>query len=95
MTRVVVIAWLAVAAANQSGPPPLDVIPPGGLWGPVAGAGTPAATDPVPHLPLALAPRSTADMATVNPALTLVPDEQDAPVAVSVAEAQKSRGHDH
>lgn len=74
--------------------PRRDVIPPGGLWGPVPGAG-PAPAAATPALPLAAAPRSTSDMATVNPAGTLVPDEYDAPVAASVNDALKASGGGH
>src|SRR5688572_1578474 len=65
------------------------VIPPGGLWGPVPGAGmtVPAAS---PALPSAAGPRSTADMATVNPAATLTTDEFDAVIAASAADASKT-----
>ena len=64
------------------------VIPPGGLWGPVPGAGStvaPAASE----LPRASGPRSTADMATVNPGATLTTDPFDAVVASSAADATK------
>lgn len=82
------------AHAHAGTAPPRDVIPPGGLWGPVPGAG-PAPAAATPSLPLAAAPRSTGDMATVNPAGTVVMDDHDRPVAASVNEAQKSNGGGH
>ena len=67
------------------------VIPPGGLWGPVAGAGTTGPAAPA-DLPRAAGPRSTSDMATVNPGATLTADEFDGVVAASAADALKAAG---
>jgi Heavy metal binding domain len=102
MKRVVLISLMLlapVAALAQTGPPQYDVIPPGGLWGPVRGA-SPASPATTPTLPLAPAPRSTADMATVNPTITLIIDDHDTPTAIAVAEANRSNTtppeqHDH
>jgi Heavy metal binding domain len=102
MKRVALMTMLLlapVAALAQAGPPPYDVIRPGGLWGPVRGA-SPATIATTPNLPLAPAPRSTADMATVNPTITLVIDDHDTPTAIAVAEATRSNTtqqehHDH
>lgn len=93
---ILLVLWMQHDHSSHARPPAprRDVIPPGGLWGPVPGAG-PAPIAATPALPLGPAPRSTSDMATVNPAGTLVPDEQDAPIAASVNEALKSSGGGH
>ena len=95
-SAILLVLWLQHdhSAHVRPGPPPRDVIPPGGLWGPVPGAG-PAQAAATTTLPLAPAPRSTSDMATVNPAGTVVMDAHDAPVASSVNDAQKSSGGSH
>src|SRR5688500_2684228 len=82
---------MGVTAIFAAGLMATIVIPPGGLWGPVPGAGT-AAPGPPPALPLETGPRSTAEMATVNPSGTLSTDEFDLAVAASAAEVAKSRG---
>ncbi len=96
MTAVIFFLWIQHDHSSPARPPAprRDVIPPGGLWGPVPGAG-PAPTAATPALPLGAAPRSTSDMATVNPAGTLVADEHDAPIAASVNDALKSSGGGH
>ena len=88
MKRVVLMTLLLLGSA-KAGPPQYDVIPPGGLWGPVRGA-SPATLATTPDLPLSPPPRSTADMATINPAVTLILDDHDTPTAIAVAEATKS-----
>ncbi len=70
------------------------VIPPGGLWGPVTGIGTAAPPASV-SLPIEAGPRSTGEMATVNPASTLTADEFDVVVAASAADASKFAGETH
>ena len=70
------------------------VIPPGGLWGPVPGAGTTGPAAPA-DLPRVSGPRSTSDMATVNPGATLTADEFDGVVAASAADALKATGAAH
>ena len=70
------------------------VIPPGGLWGPVPGAG-PAFLAAAAALPLAGAPRSTSDMSTVNPAATLAADDFDVAIASSSADAAKGNAAPH
>ena len=64
-------------------------IPPGGLWGPIPGAG-PSAPQQVPLLPMAPAPTSSSEMTRVDPQQTLSGDRADTPAAISVREAKKS-----
>lgn len=68
------------------------MIPPGGLWGPVAGSLDVAAPVAAPTLPIAASPREAAAISQLKPSSTLRADAQDTPAAVSVTEAQKSAG---
>jgi len=85
MTAVTLLATVTLAAQL----PPMPLIPPGGLWGPIPSA-VPSRAVAAPSLPLAPAPRSTTDMATVNPSATVTIDDHDTPIEASVADAQKS-----
>lgn len=69
-------------------------IPPGGLWGPVPGAGA-APPQIAPALPLAPAPERSGEMSRLDPAATLRPDAADAPAAISVIESRKSAAGAH